>query len=50
MKFFRELEPDIHLGVGALETEQDGRDWVAEYDALLATGRSRAPASRWCCG
>ncbi len=40
MKFFRELEPDIHLGVGALETEQDGRDWVAEYDALLARGRA----------
>lgn len=40
MKFFRELEPDIHLGAGALETEQDGRDWIAEYDTLLSRERA----------
>jgi hypothetical protein len=39
MKYFRELEPDIHLGVGALRTEEDGREWVAEYDRLLERGR-----------
>ncbi|MGS1095421.1 hypothetical protein ACVCNR_12660 [Aquamicrobium terrae] len=42
MKFFRELEPDVYLGVGKLETEQDGHDWTGEYDALLARGRLMA--------
>lgn len=39
MKFFREIEPDIHMASGRLETEQDGRDWTGEYDQLLARGR-----------
>jgi hypothetical protein len=42
MKFFREIEPDIQIAVGRLETEQDGRDWTAEYDQLLARGRPLA--------
>lgn len=39
MKFFREAEPDIFVATGQLITEQDGQDWVAEYDRLLARDR-----------
>ncbi len=58
MKFFHEAEPGILVSKGVLATEQDGRDWVAEYDALLqrerpfavivqaGTARSRRRANR----
>ncbi|MDH7796151.1 MULTISPECIES: hypothetical protein [unclassified Beijerinckia] len=36
MKFFRETEPSIFIATGQLVSEQDGKDWVAEYDQLLA--------------
>ncbi|WP_449257111.1 hypothetical protein [Bosea sp. (in: a-proteobacteria)] len=39
MKFFHEAEPGILVSKGVLTTEQDGRDWVAEYDALLQRER-----------
>lgn len=39
MKFFREAEPNIFVATGRLATEDDGRTWTIEYDALLAPGR-----------
>ncbi|ETR79023.1 hypothetical protein X566_07695 [Afipia sp. P52-10] len=39
MQFFHEIEPDIYIATGKLETEQDGQRWTTEYDALLARGR-----------
>jgi len=39
MRYFREIEPDIYAAAGALRTKADGRDWIGEYDTLLARGQ-----------
>lgn len=39
LKFFKEAEPDIFIATGQLVSEQDGKEWVAEYDQLLARDR-----------
>lgn len=39
MKHFREIEPGIYVATGALASEEDGENWVAEYDRLLALDR-----------
>ncbi|WP_448951181.1 hypothetical protein [Labrys neptuniae] len=46
MRFFREAAPNIFVGIGRLETEQDGRDWVEDYERCLAAGAPIAIIAR----